>query len=241
MGEDQIVPLSPARGGPGHEAAPSPSPVREEQADLAYDAVKQRIQKGDLAPGQRITEKGLVAVTGLGKTPVREALGRLVTEGLVDVIPRSGYRVRQLTLQDVDEIFECWRIVWPAIAVLAAQRITPAERQALRSLASDEPDAAGIEAARRFTEFVVAAARNGRLAAMAARLIEDLERLFYLVLRRTDVVLRFPGPEAELFRAFDERDEAGIRESIATWVDGAYANVLAAVHRFESLRNAPLT
>jgi len=98
--------------------------------------------------------------------------------------------VRQLTLQDVDEIFECWRIVWPAIAVLAAQRVTPAERQALRSLASDEVDAAGIEAARRLTEFVVAGARNGRLAAMAARLIEDLERLFYLVLRRTGAVLR---------------------------------------------------
>lgn len=208
---------------------------------MAYATVKQRIQEGDLSPGHRITEKGLVAETGLGKTPVREALGRLVNEGLVDVIPRSGYRVRQLTLQDVDEIFECWRIVWPAIAVLAAQRITPAERQAMHALERDKSDSSGIEAARRLTEFVVAAARNRRLAVIAARLIEDQERLYYLVLRRTDVIVRFPEPEARLFSAFDAQDEPGIRDAIAAWIDGAYANVLAAVRQLESVRNTPLT
>jgi len=89
MDGDRIVPLSGGR--PRREPAAAPgSPVREELADLAYAAVKQRIQRGDLAPGQRITEKGLVAETGLGKTPVREALGRLVTEGLVDVMPAAA-------------------------------------------------------------------------------------------------------------------------------------------------------
>lgn len=208
---------------------------------MAYATVKKRIQEGDLSPGHRMTEKGLVVETGLGKTPVREALGRLVNEGLVDVIPRSGYRVRQLTLQDVGEIFECWRIVWPAIAVLAAHRITPAERQAMHALERAKSDDTGIAVARRLTEFVVAAARNRRLAAIVARLIEDQERLYYLVLRRTDVIVRFPGPEARLFSAFDARDEPGIRDAIAAWIDGAYASVLAAVRQLESVRNTPLT
>jgi len=63
-------------------------------ADAAYTTIKERIRTCQLAPGQRITEKGLVEDTGYGKTPVREGLGRLVNEQLVDVMPRSGYRVR---------------------------------------------------------------------------------------------------------------------------------------------------
>jgi hypothetical protein len=169
-----------------------------------------------------------------------EALGRLVNEGLVDVILRSGYRVRQLTLRDVDEIFECCRIVWPAIAVLAAQRITPAERQAMHALERGKSDNEGIETARRLTEFVVAAARNpasggdrgavdrGPGAALPPGAAAD---------RRARAVRRARGPVVQRVR---RPGRVGHPRRHRGWIDEAYANVLAAVCQLESVRNTPL-
>jgi DNA-binding GntR family transcriptional regulator len=70
-------------------------------ADEAYAILKLLIIRCELEPGRRITEAQLVATTGIGKTPVREALARLVHENLVRNIPRHGYEVTPITLRDV--------------------------------------------------------------------------------------------------------------------------------------------
>src|SRR6266536_4604144 len=62
-------------------------------ADEAYVQLKRKIIRCELPPDLLVTESQLVRESGLGKTPVREALGRLVQEGLVRNIPRHGYEV----------------------------------------------------------------------------------------------------------------------------------------------------
>ncbi|MFJ9054931.1 GntR family transcriptional regulator [Streptomyces sp. NPDC102409] len=70
------------------------------------DLIRAGIHSGAYLPGARLRERELAEALGVSRVPVREALMRLATEGLVVLEPRRGARVRRLTLRDVDELFD---------------------------------------------------------------------------------------------------------------------------------------
>jgi DNA-binding GntR family transcriptional regulator len=84
-------------------------------AELAYWRLRGDIISCRLQPGQHITERGLAKQTGLGVSPVRDALTRLDHDGLVRTIPRKGYQVAPLTLKIVDDLFTFWQIIGPEV------------------------------------------------------------------------------------------------------------------------------
>jgi DNA-binding GntR family transcriptional regulator len=109
--------------------------------DRAYAALKKGLISGQFKPGQVLTIRQLASRYGISATPVREALQRLVREGLVEVRPRSGTRVAPLDLQRVEE----GMLVREALEVQAmqatARRITATDLHGLRTL-NDELDRA---------------------------------------------------------------------------------------------------
>lgn len=75
--------------------------------DVAYEEIRNSILMGKLSPGQRVVVNDLVAEWNISNTPIKEALNRLVAEGLVEFEPRRGMRVRrQLTARELQEKFE---------------------------------------------------------------------------------------------------------------------------------------
>ena len=74
--------------------------------DLAVARLREAIVEGDLALGERLSEAGLAAALGISKTPVREALARLQTEGLVTISPRRGTFVFMVSGEEVRAISE---------------------------------------------------------------------------------------------------------------------------------------
>src|SRR5262245_40892958 len=74
--------------------------------DAAYDAIKHRIITCAFRPGEYINELQLSSMLKIGRTPVHQALDRLMIEGLVDVIPRKGVIVRPVSLNEVLQIIE---------------------------------------------------------------------------------------------------------------------------------------
>ena len=165
------------------------------QTDEAYELIKRAILVCELAPGQELRELGLVETTGLSRSAVRGALGRLVTDGLVDLRPRKGYRVTSLDLADVREVFEMRRLLEPYAVELAAHRAPREAVEALHDLAHatyDPADRASYEQYvvdnREFHVRIAEAAGNGRLAQTLRTLLEDMQRLFFVsVAARGDV------------------------------------------------------
>ncbi|WP_027893784.1 MULTISPECIES: GntR family transcriptional regulator [Calidithermus] len=104
-----------------------PSSVRE----AAYLHLREAILGGTLLPGTRISEPGLAESLGISRTPVREALQRLSQEGLVELSPNKGARVRVITPQEVREVYEVRALLEAEGARLAAQRASEAELEAL--------------------------------------------------------------------------------------------------------------
>lgn len=84
--------------------------------DTAYHTVKRQVVECALPPGVEVTERELMERYGLSKAPLREALVRLSQEGLLRAIPRSGYRITPITVQDVRDIFELRLLLEPVAA-----------------------------------------------------------------------------------------------------------------------------
>lgn len=157
--------------------------------DQAYAVLRKEILACDLPPGTRIIEGDLAERLGMSKTPVKKALGMLIHEGFVEVLPRHGYRVTEITLADVQEIYELRQIAEPAAAELAASNATPDQLQEMRQLVEEAPDDTFEEQAAkvlRFHELLAEASGNRRLAMMLGGLMDEMERLMSMGLDISD-------------------------------------------------------
>lgn len=74
--------------------------------EVAYQSLKQRLLKGDFAPGARLGEERLAAELAVSRTPIREALSRLHSEGLVERLPDGGFGPTLINLHLVRELYE---------------------------------------------------------------------------------------------------------------------------------------
>lgn len=108
----------PAAEADGPQRQSAPRSLR----DVAYEAIKLRITTCAFKPGEYINEAYLSASLGIGRTPVHQALDRLMTDGLVEVIPRKGVIVKPISLDEIIKIIEV-RLVNEVYCVrLAAER-----------------------------------------------------------------------------------------------------------------------
>jgi DNA-binding GntR family transcriptional regulator len=103
-------------------------------ADQAYFRIRELIVTLELPPGSLVSERGLMERLGLGRTPVREALRALARERLIDVYPRRGMFVSSVDVRDLAGLSEVRRTLEPQAARLAAERATPADREAIDAL-----------------------------------------------------------------------------------------------------------
>lgn len=75
--------------------------------EWAYQEIRQMLFSGQLAPGEKLVVGQLAERLSVSPTPVKEALNRLVAEGLLATLPRRGFLVKQLTAQEVYDILDC--------------------------------------------------------------------------------------------------------------------------------------
>ena len=74
--------------------------------DVAYKAIKKDITERILIPGQKVVIRELHERYGISETPIKQALNRLITEGLVESIPRKGIKVRSIQWEEVEEMMD---------------------------------------------------------------------------------------------------------------------------------------
>ncbi|MCX7150280.1 MAG: GntR family transcriptional regulator [Rhodocyclales bacterium] len=104
---------------------------RSSLSQQAIDLLREQIYNHVLAPGQRLDEVVLAERLGISRTPLREALKVLSSEGLVDLQPHKGCFVTELTLHDLEEIFPIMATLEGRVAHEVASRRTPAQLKAL--------------------------------------------------------------------------------------------------------------
>lgn len=119
---------------------------REVQAETIADKVhallSREIAAGTYRPGERIHEKALAERLGISRTPIREALLRLETEGVVICTSRRSYNVRILTADDVREIYETLGLLEGAAAAAVTDKLEVSDFEELERLNQSMVEAA---------------------------------------------------------------------------------------------------
>jgi DNA-binding GntR family transcriptional regulator len=180
--------------------------------DAVYEVLRRSILDGELSPGHRLRSDVLANELKVSRTPVREALRKLETEGLVDA-SRSGLVVRQSSEEDLVEIFYLREALEGMAARLAAENATRAEIDELHALFEDMEAVAArgdIALVRKLTgEFHLLVCR----ASHNKRLIQSLQGLLDHVRQAQSSTLYMPGRPADalkehraLLRAIEKRD-----------------------------------
>ena len=136
-------------------------------ADLVYEQIFRAIVNGDVAPGERLVQETIGEQMQVSRTPVRDALLRLESEGILESSGRGGYLVRSFDRQETVDIYGLRAAVEGYAAGEAARRSSPDELAAIESAVAAAAVAGddisldeGFEMNRRIHRSVVSAAGN---------------------------------------------------------------------------------
>ena len=154
-------------------------PLRE----VVCETLREAIRGGVLKPGERLMEIQLAEELGVSRTPVREAIRKLELEGYVIMMPRRGTYVANLSIRDVNEVFEIRTTLDSLASGLAAERITDEELERLERLLvligeyieQNDMDKI-VETDMEFHDILYQASRNTRLVGIIYNLREQLTR-----------------------------------------------------------------
>jgi DNA-binding GntR family transcriptional regulator len=192
-------------------ATPYGAPIRADSVvDLAYERIRALILDGDVLPGARLGQVELAEQLGISRTPVREALGRLTGEGLVEFLPNRGFRAAGLVLDQVVRRLEVRLLLEPGIARLSAERRTSDHLTELDAAIAREAEAAtrvaAHDASREFHLILAHATGNPELVSVFSALwvVEIGRRL----LARRSVEEEWTGADVSEHRAIAAAVEA---------------------------------
>ncbi|MCX5493304.1 GntR family transcriptional regulator [Kaistia dalseonensis] len=175
-------------GKPGPEKV---GPRRGAGVATVYEALKRDILDMTIAPGDQLDETGLALRFGLSRTPIREALVKLVSEGLATTLPNRNTIVSAIDYAELPAYLDALMLMYRVTTRLAAERRSDADlleihaRQLEFARAVDEADAiAMIERNRQFHLAIAEAGGNRYYIELFARLLNEgtrLLRLYYAI------------------------------------------------------------
>jgi DNA-binding GntR family transcriptional regulator len=123
-----------ANGNSVYRSVERPSTRRGTLAEEIAAHVRSLVLTGALRPGEKIDQEAIATVLDVSRSPIREALVVLGQEGLLDVTPRRGAFVAELTREDVIDHYELFGTVSGRVAEMAAERFTDLEIEELKAV-----------------------------------------------------------------------------------------------------------
>ena len=218
--------VEPAGGEPDR---PDSEPL---QLERVYQQIKWRVVYGTYAPGKVLSESVLPRVHGSSRTPVREALSRLVEEGYIERVPRKGWIVAPITLMAIQNTFDVRRLLEGSAAATAATRADAEAIAKLRGLAdypkfetTTESYRTRLSANAQFHLAVATATQNGFMVDLVRHCLTQHNRVLSLGL---DFPVH-PSSVAEhhdVVDAIERHDSPGARAAMEHHLDGAHRLVI---------------
>ena len=209
-------------------------------SDQAYEVLRDSILRRELPPGYRLDLDDLQSQLGVSRTPLKEAIGRLATEGLITVVPRRGSYVTELTAHDVAERFDVRQILELGAVEEIIDRLTEEHLDRLREVYADlralttpegiTSDYFGyLDKDREFHHTILSIAGHRLLLELYEGLNLHLQgaKVFYMAQdKRTDLV----GYEhQEILKALEARDAEALRATLREHIQSAKQAVVSGI------------
>ena len=182
---------------------------RANASDAVVVEVRQMILDGRLAPNERINEVRLSLGLGVSRTPLREALIRLASEGALSSTPNLGYSVRPLALEEFEQLYDIRPLLDPEALRLAGLP-SPSRLAGLRDLNRELAEAQAGEDAIRVDDAwhleLIAGCPNSVLLELIETMILRTRRYELALMRETAEVARALDDHEQVHRALAEGD-----------------------------------
>ena len=181
-------------------------------SDRVYEAMKDEIITMQLPPGSLISELLLAKRYQTSRTPVREACQLLQKDGLLEAVPHKGFFVAEITMKQVQDIYQLRVVLEGSCSRIAAEKITRTELQELEALArpitftasNQQSFRRSSELNHRFHLRIAEITGNEEMLRILSNILDKITRAQYLEAKKAPMIV---GPEhEEIVRAIKGRD-----------------------------------
>jgi DNA-binding GntR family transcriptional regulator len=191
-------------------------PLRE----VIFNTLRQAIIIGELKPGERLMEVSLAEKMGVSRTPVREAIRKLELEGLVNMLPRKGAHVADLSVKDIMDVLEVRATLDGLATALSAARVTDDELEELKrvnaqfSVFVEKDNLQGsIKKDVEFHDIIYRSSRNIKLIQLLNNLREQVQRFRIIFLKDYGSAKELIREHKEIYDAISSRDVDAARQA----------------------------
>lgn len=209
-------------------------PIRE----IIYDHLRQAILDGVLKPGDRLIERDIAAKYAVSRTPVREALRKLESEGYLDYLPRKGEVVRGFNVDEIQEMYDIRKALECLIIRRAIQNITRQEILALKGIVRQlEQEAetrqahATFKGLHDFDELILRTARMPLAAEFIHTLQETLTRYRRINLSHAPQRKEAVQEHKEILQAIIAQDVHRAEQAIISHIDNSCNALLQGIRQ----------
>lgn len=218
-----------------------PQTPKSSRVSDAYMRLKDEIRTNRMPPGFQAPEPEIAQRLGMSRTPVREALIRLEAEGMVELIPRRGARVKPIYADDMREIYEILTSLEPdAAAALAMRNPTAAELAPLEQATTDMEQAlaaenldAWAEADDRFHLTLLEMQGNVRLKVIVLSLYDQVHRARVVTLRMRGLPTESTAEHRDILEHLRSGDGAATRNAFRLHRQRAAQELLAILENYK--------
>ncbi|MCZ7664409.1 MAG: GntR family transcriptional regulator [Thermoleophilia bacterium] len=200
---------------------------------LAYKRLRETILSGQLKAGEIYNEMALAREMGVSRTPVREALLELSSQGLVTFLPRKGVQVNYFDDRDVEEVFELRKLIELAAVEKAVVNGTAPDWDEVEEILQQSRRAAGkrdleafLQADRRFHHQLVEVSRNSRMHSILDNLRDLVQVMSYEAINRVERMDEVVSEHDQIMRALRAGKAIEARDAMATHLDRSERAVL---------------
>lgn len=209
-------------------------PLRE----VIFDTLREAIILGELKPGERLMEVQLAERMGVSRTPVREAIRKLELEGLVDMLPRKGAHVADLSVKDIMDVLEVRATLDGLASALSASRITAEETRDLKHVLNQfinyiEKDnlQGSIKKDVEFHDIIYRSSRNDKLIQIANNLREQVHRFRVIYLKDFSSTRDLVREHMEIYDAIIKKDNEAAQASAQKHIKNQEDIIIKSVKR----------
>lgn len=211
-------------------------PSRGSLGDQAYHDIRRMIVRLELAPGAIVREDKLQQQLGTGRTPIREALQRLVRDQFVTIVPRRGVYVSHIDVSELSTLYETRAVLEPYASRLACTRGDARHWSTMRDVLghAHQPGVSALELIefdRRCHEIIWEAADNRFLTATLEMLYAQSDRLWHMYLADVDDMGHAVEQHVEILDAFEAHDIERSAALVEAHIRAFDEQIRGAVHR----------
>jgi DNA-binding GntR family transcriptional regulator len=202
--------------------------------DEVADRIRELIREGELEPRARVNELELSERFGISRTPLREAIKILATEGFLELLPNKGARVASISEEETNEVIEVVAGLEGTAAELACRSVTDGEIADIAAKHARmveawrrEDNVAYFNLNREIHEAIMAASRNATLQGIYATLSGRIQRARYAAHKTSEQWKRAVDEHEEMLRLLRARDGEALAAVMRNHIRGKAELILA--------------